>query len=123
MYTLDTNTIIYYLGNDLRVVPVLENIILKSQPIFISTISEVELFSFSRLTTEEADQIENMLETFSIISLDSQLARIAGFIRRKYKIKTPDSIVAATAMFTDSTLVTRNIKDFEKIGNLKVLEI
>ncbi len=123
MYTLDTNAIIYYLNNDLKAVLALENILNQNFPIYISSITEVELFSFPNLTLREATEINNILTTLSIIPLDSHLARIAGFLRREYKIKTPDSIIAATAIFTNTTLATRNIQDFQTISEIKLLAI
>ena len=118
MYTLDTNAIIYYLREDAGVVSFFENIFTKFVPIYVSSISEVELFSFSELTFEEIYRIENILETLAVIPLDSRIARIAGSLRRQHNIKTADSIVAATALFTGTTLITRNIRDFQKIPNL-----
>ena len=59
----------------------------------------------------------------AIIPLDSRIARIAGSLRRQYNIKTADSIVAATALFTGTTLITRNIRDFQKIPNLLLRKI
>lgn len=123
MYTLDTNAIIYYLKEDENAVPFLENTFAKFVPIYISSMTEVELFSFSSLTFEESGQIENILETLAIIPLDSRIARIAGLLRRQHNIKTADSIVAATALFTGTTLVTRNIRDFKKIPNLALHKI
>jgi predicted nucleic acid-binding protein len=38
-------------------------------------------------------------------------------------LKTPDSAVASTALFTGSTLVTRNTRDFQKVPQLSVREI
>jgi predicted nucleic acid-binding protein len=35
----------------------------------------------------------------------------------------PDSTIAATAMFTGSTLLTRNTRDFEKVPQLSLLKI
>ena len=35
----------------------------------------------------------------------------------------PDSIIAATAMFTGITLLTRNTRDFRKISNLGIRKI
>jgi len=48
---------------------------------------------------------------------------IAGPLRRQYNIKTADGIVAATALFTGTTLITRNIRDFQKIPNLLLRKI
>jgi len=54
-----------------------------------------------------------------IINIDSKIARLAGSLRSKYRIKTPDAAIAATAIFTETTLVSRNGKDFKKIKELK----
>ena len=123
MHTLDTNAIIYYLKGDKKVAQVLDDIFSKNHPIFISTITEVELFSFSKLIKTDIKAINELLKTLSIIPLDSNLARLAGLVRAQYKIKTPDSIIAATALFSQTTLVTRNIKDFQKIPQLDLLAI
>ncbi len=123
MYTLDTNAIIYYLKNDPKTVSVLEEIFNQDFPIYISAITEAELFGFSNLTFKEAKRIDDLLTTLLFIPLDSHLARIAGFFRRQYKLKIPDCIIAATATFTNSTLITRNIRDFKKIPDVKLLQI
>ncbi len=44
-------------------------------------------------------------------------------IRRKYKIKLPDAIVAATSLCNHLTLTTRNTKDFERIEELEVINL
>lgn len=47
MYTLDTNAIIYYLKGDPRAGSTIENIIANGTPLYVSTITEVELFLLS----------------------------------------------------------------------------
>ena len=42
-------------------------------------------------------------------------------IRKSRKIDLPDAIIAATALVYDFTLITQNMKDFEKIQGLKTL--
>ncbi|MFH1462312.1 MAG: type II toxin-antitoxin system VapC family toxin [bacterium] len=123
MYTLDTNAIIYYFKNDRDAVPILEEIFAKDIPIYVSSITEIELFGFSNLSNKETNQIEDILRTLAIIPVDSRIARIAGTLRRNYNLKIADSVIAATAMFTGSTLLTRNFKDFQKIPNLLLQKI
>jgi predicted nucleic acid-binding protein len=125
MYTLDTNTIIYYVEQDTHTYPLLEDILRDpSCTIYVSTVTEVELFSFPTLSAEEAQLIEeNVLQTVALMPLDSQIARIAGRIRAAYKLKLPDSVIAATALFTGTTLLTRNHRDFTKIPTLRVGDI
>jgi predicted nucleic acid-binding protein len=119
-FTFDTNTIIYYLKGDRKVSDYIEEIFKNNPSIYISTITEVELFGFPKITDTEAYQIEKILETISIIPLDSRIARMAARIRQLYKLKTADSVIAATALFTGSILVTRNVKDFLKVENLQI---
>jgi len=120
MYTLDTNVIIYFLKGDLKVKKFLNEEISKGSRFFISAITEAELFGYPALANEEALKIEEMLKTISIIPIDSQIAKLAGFFKRKYKISLPDAIVAATSYQTNTTLITRNIKDFKKIREISV---
>lgn len=122
-FTFDTNAIIYYLKGDKKVSNSIEEILNDDPSIYISTITEVELFGFPKITEIEAYQIEKILETVSIIPLDSRIARMAARIRQLYKLKTADSVIAATALFTGSALVTRNVKDFAKVMDLQIKSI
>lgn len=119
MYTLDTNILIYYLKDDPKVIEFLREKILAPSRFFISTITEAELFGYPQITQEEISEIDKVLETLSIISIDSQIARLAGFFKRKYKLSLPDAIIAATTYLTNSLLLTRNIRHFEKVKEIK----
>jgi predicted nucleic acid-binding protein len=92
-------------------------------PLYVSAITELELFAFSNLSATEEALIEQLLTTVAVMSVDSHIARLAAFIRRQYRLKVPDSTIAATAMFTGSTLLTRNTRDFEKVPHLSLLKI
>lgn len=123
MYTLDTNAILYYLKDDADAVASLRNIFSQNVPLYVSAITELELFAFSNLSAVEEGLIEELITTVAVISVDSHIARLAAFIRRQYRLKVPDSAIAATAMFTGSTLVTRNTRDFKRVSNLSLLNI
>jgi len=41
-------------------------------------------------------------------------------IKQKRKTATPDTIIAATAIINEYTVVTRNIADFSKIDGIKI---
>ena len=121
MYTLDTNALIYAVKADERATPILRDILARPDvAVYVSTITEIELFSFPQLSEEETHLIENFLSKVSLIPVDSQIARPAGTIRSAYRIKLPDSAIAATALFTGSTLLTRNVADFERVPTLRV---
>jgi len=123
MYTLDTNAIIYYIGNDPEATPLMQDLLGESPIIYVSTISEIELFATPKLSETDIEEINAMLASTILIPLDSRLARIAAEIKKNTLIKIPDLIIAATAIYTRTTLVTRNIKDFKKIPNLSLLKI
>ena len=120
MYTLDTNIIIYFLKGESKVKEFLRENTLKNSRFFISTISEAELFGYPEITSEEILKIDEILKTISIIPIDSQIARLAGFFKKKYKTALPDNIIAATSYLTNTVLLTRNIKDFKKIKEISV---
>lgn len=123
MYTLDTNAVIYFLKADERVVNFIEPLLDDDIRLYISTVTEAELFSFSKISRAEEEKIEEILKTLSIIPFDSQLAKVTGFLRRTYGIDIADAAIAATAIFTGSHIVTRNVADFRKIKQLSVVEI
>lgn len=123
MYTLDTNAILYYLKDDPATVSSLKNIFAQNVPLYVSAITELELFAFSNLSGAEEKLIEELLTTVAVICLDSHIARLAAFIRRQYRLKVPESAIAATALFTGSTLLTRNTRDFRRIPNLSLLKV
>ena len=122
MYTLDTNFVIYYLIKD-RQAEKFFNENLANTFYFISVISRVELFSYPEISVTEFAAIEAFLSSTRSVLIDNEIAMIAAELRRKYKIKTPDSLVAATALYTNTSLVTRNVKDFEKIKELKIIKV
>ncbi len=126
MYTLDTNAIIYYLQDDAAAVNMLRPIFNdETASVFISTMTELELFSYPAMTSEEEAAIEELLaNTVRIVPVTSSIARMAGDLRRLYaRLKPFDSAIAATAIFAHTKLVTRNVRDFEHIEELDILAI
>ncbi len=118
MYTIDTNIIIYYRNGDPSVVDFIHEQLDNGIPLYISTATEHELFSYPHLTDQEATRIDALLDTMTVMDLDSRLARFSGRLRAQHGIKALDSFIAATALMTGTTLVTRNVRDFRRIPNL-----
>jgi predicted nucleic acid-binding protein len=56
----------------------------------------------------------------AIYYLQQQFPKTAE-IRKKYNIKLPDAIIAATAIVYGLKLVTRNEKDFAQIKGLNII--
>ena len=52
--------------------------------------------------------------------MDRAVAERAGRIRREVRIGTPDALIAATAIEHRMTLVTRNLRHFEAVKQLRL---
>jgi predicted nucleic acid-binding protein len=123
MYLFDTNAVIYFAQKEPKATERLEEVFASRTPLFIATISMAELFSLPLLPDEERHSIEGILSVLTPAPLDATLARHAGELRAVHRLKLADSIIAATALFTNSALITRNTHDFIKVPTLSIFAI
>ena len=119
-YLYDTNIFIYYLADDITVNSWFTEEFLNLHEILVSPIIRIELLSFVGLSKEEQQSIEDLLSQFNTVSLLREIENQTIQIKRQYKIKLPDAIIAATAINQDAFLVTRNVGDFKGITGLKI---
>jgi predicted nucleic acid-binding protein len=119
-YLYNTNIFIYYLADDITVNSWFTEEFLNLHEILISPIIRIELLSFTGLSKEEEQSIEDLLSQFNTVPLLREIENQTIQIKRQYKIKLPDAIIAATAINQDAFLVTRNISDFKGITGLKI---
>lgn len=120
MFTIDTNILIYYVAGDKQAADFLLKQISSGAVLIIPTIVVAEFLSFPGLKAKEQTFFANLLGQLQIEPLSFEIAQKAGGIRRKYKITLPDAIVAATALQTKTTLLTRNIKHFGRVKEIRV---
>lgn len=69
------------------------------------------------------DQTDRLLETFPALPLDFAAARLYGQLSEKLKsniIEPLDLLIASIAIANRQTLLTRNIKHFERVPGLTV---
>ena len=100
-YLLDTNSVIYALK---------QGYVFPDGEYFISIITEIELLSFPSLTDKDVENIRCALTNFKIIELTSIVKTETIKIRKKTKLKLPDSIIVATAIINEAILVTSDKK-------------
>lgn len=115
-YLADTNAVIYLLGGNTCMKPYLH------ERLAVSVITFMELLSFPGLTNEEEKSIRKFLSLCEILQIDEKVREETIRIRRKYKVKLPDSIIGATAVTQELTLLTADTA-FLKIEDLKVGEL
>ena len=121
-YLLDTNIVIYYLQQQLNASAevFIDDILIVSRPI-ISAITEIEIMCWKTATDKDIIILKNFIDDSLVYELDRSIKDKTIEIRRKYAIKLPDAVIAATALVNNLTLVSRNIKDFQNIDKLKTV--
>lgn len=113
-FCADTNFAVYHLGGYPCVRPYV------SASLAVSVVTELELLSKPGMPIVEVTAAELYLETCEIIELTAAIkARVIG-LRRQYRLKLPDAIVAATAQWLGVPLLTAD-KGFACIGSLDMI--
>jgi len=113
----DTNPLIYLLGGNIEVAELLDE-----KQVWVSVISELELFGKRGLSKAEIVEINHLLDNCFIAELSPQIKKIVKELIQKFNIKLPDAIIAATALYLDLPLLTAD-KEFNKVPNLKLILI
>jgi predicted nucleic acid-binding protein len=118
---LDSNIAIYLIkgGLDYEVEQKLRNATLNGSN--LSVITKIEILGFAFPTNEIQAKTERFIINSNILPLNDEIVEKTIEIRRIYKIKLPDALIAATAIVFDLTLVSRNDKDFTQIPELKYI--
>jgi predicted nucleic acid-binding protein len=116
-FLFDTNTVIYLINKQL---PIEAFRSLSSiQTVHLSVISEVELLGWTAPNPTDELLYQAFISKSVLINMDRSIIEKAIEIRKTYKLKTPDAIIAATALVHNLTLISRNDKDFQRIKKLK----
>ncbi len=129
MLVLDSNTISYYFRGDPQVVPRLQ--ILRPADLGVPAIVEYELrYGLLRLPPTAAAPrlaaLAQFLLPMQLLPFDSECAAQAARIRAELEaVGTPigphDTLIAATALRYQATLVTRNVREFSRVPGLQWL--
>ncbi len=121
-YLWDTNVVIYYLQQQFSpsAEKLIDTIVAQSQP-SMSSITEIELLCWNAPSEKDLDIVKNFIGDAWIFELESAVKIKTAEIRKMYKIKLPDAIIAATAIEFDLTLLSRNSSDFKNIEALKLI--
>lgn len=112
-YLLDTNAIIYALNEGFR---------FPKGEYLISIISEIELLSYSGLTSAEEQVLKNAIKNFITIDLNNKVKNKTIDIRKKTKLKLPDSIIVSSAIEYNAVLITSD-KQLLNLDLLTVIEL
>tara|TARA_R110000850_G_scaffold25797_1_gene74171 strand:+ start:23206 stop:23595 length:390 start_codon:yes stop_codon:yes gene_type:complete len=119
-YLIDTNAVIDYLGGRLpgKGKVFMDGVINKGPQ--ISFITQIELLCF-QTSDKNLSLLSEFVNDSIVYGVQEKITEITIDLRRMYSIKIPDALIAATALNNKLTLITRNVKDFEKIPDLSLL--
>ena len=117
-YLIDTNVAIYYFGLALASdsEKFMDQVLGKRY--FISVINRIELLGFKRLNENESKALSSFISNSVVFDLEEDIILETIEIRKKYNLKLPDAIIAATCLVNNCSLITNNIKDFDEITGL-----
>ncbi|MCO5763233.1 MAG: type II toxin-antitoxin system VapC family toxin [Chromatiaceae bacterium] len=114
---LDSNSIIYSIKKEF---PKLRQLVAEHSPA-VSAISYIEVLGYHQLAESDKQDFIEFFKTARLIYISQAIVEQAVELRQKRKISLGDSIIAATAIVNDLTLITANIADFKWISNIKLL--
>ncbi len=87
----------------------------------ISVITRLELISWYNLTEVSLRAITILLNNVTEQSLTEEIIQSSAHLRRTFRLKLPDAIIAATALHHEVPLITRNVSDFKNVKGLKLI--
>ena len=118
-FLLDSNTVIYYINSSLpeKSLEELDNIVTNNCN--ISVITQIEILGWQPLNPLDSAIYEAFVNNSNIIKLSDTIVTMTINLRKQYKMKLPDAIIAATAIVENLTLISRNDNDFIKIKELR----
>jgi len=116
MYFLDSNIIIYsvqpgyqYLRDYLR-----------DKEILISKITLLEVLGYHMLTIKEKENFSRLFDHITQVPISDEIILKAINLRQTKKMSVGDSLIASSAIFSQATLLTANVTDFDWITGLNI---
>lgn len=126
MFLLDTNTVIDYFRGKGKIA---ENLLARPpSEIALPAVVAYEVWVGvlgSRNAARRQSQFEQFLSAVPVVALDAVVARRAAQLRHTLErrgegIGPMDTLIAATALAHNATLVTHNLKEFKRVPGLAV---
>ena len=117
-YLLDSNVLIYSTRPELEYAAC--QAWLRRNDVAASALAQVEVLGFSAITPAEVRYFSAVLAALPVLPITDQVLLRATEVRRKFGLKTPDGIVAATALVHGLELVTADL-GFDRVAGLAVI--
>jgi predicted nucleic acid-binding protein len=112
---VDTNILLYLLSGDATIAE-----LLNEKHIYVSFVTELELLGYSNLSAMDLKAIQEIFQEVTIIDINAEIKKEVIALRKQYKLKLPDAIIAATAEVNHLPLLTAD-KQFSQVSELNLL--
>lgn len=120
-YLIDSNVVIDYLSQKLPSKSMdFINGIIDATP-NISVITKIEVLGFNS-DNESYLLLNEFINDSNVLEISNQVVEKCIDIRKNYKTKLPDAIIAATAIVNGMYIISRNVADFKNIKGLQVID-
>ena len=120
-YLLDSNSIIDFIGNKIpHEQMIIVKTIVRNVP-NVSVITQIEVLGFN-FEGEEEIIFKDFFQDANVFLITEDVVNKTIELRKKYKIKLPDALIAATALVNNFDIISRNVKDFSRIKGLVAID-
>lgn len=113
---LDSNIIIYATKPQFDY---LRTFIEENSPV-ISAVSYVEVLGYHKLNEPEKTLLIQFFDASEILEVSMEIIEKAVILRQTKKMTLGDSLIAATTLVHNLTLITNNTKDFDWVDGIKL---
>ncbi|MBK7939786.1 MAG: type II toxin-antitoxin system VapC family toxin [Lewinellaceae bacterium] len=120
-YLIDSNAVIDYLSGKLppNGMTFMDGIV--NEVPKVSVITKIEVLGYNAPPTAY-QLLADFMNDSDILELAEPVVNQTIDLRKQYKIKLPDAIIAATALVHGFELVSRNTSDLKNISGLTVID-
>jgi predicted nucleic acid-binding protein len=119
-YLVDSNVLIDYVAERFEIHQLKTLDLIFDEELCISATTKIEVLGYNG-EKEEQDKMLLFVNNSTIIPINDEVVERTILIKKLIKIKTPDAIIASTALVLGYTLITNNFKDFNRVAGLKLL--
>lgn len=124
---IDSTILIDFLRKEKKEKSVLWRLKEAYERLAISSVSVFELYA-GATSEQKMNDVKTLLKWFNIIAFTDEIAETAGEIFRQLKkdsklIDFRDLLIASSAVFHNLNLATLNVKHFDKIPNLELVQL
>lgn len=90
--------------------------------LYLSEITQVEVLGYPSLPESQRIVIAGFFSASTVLRITPALELAIGLRQARRGLKTPDALIAATALLAGLPLVTHNVRDVDWIEGLTVID-